>query len=107
MDVLEGVQEWYAAQCDGSWEHSFGVSIGTLDNPGWRVRLDLQATSCSGRAFDRIERLRTDGDWLVCWVEDEVFQVACGPRNLQEALELFLAWSRGDTEGWAGRTPVA
>jgi hypothetical protein len=93
-NVLERLQEWYVAQCDGNWEHSFGVTIGTLDNPGWQVRLDLQETSHSGRSFDRVERHRTDHDWLVCWVENDVFQMACGPRNLQEALELFMAWAR-------------
>jgi hypothetical protein len=41
-NVLGRLQEWYVAQCDGNWEHSFGVTIGTLDNSGWQVRLDLQ-----------------------------------------------------------------
>ena len=24
-----------------SWEHQYGVKKGTLDNPGWRVKIDL------------------------------------------------------------------
>lgn len=33
-DVLERLERWYAAQCNGDWEHTYGVKIGYLDNPG-------------------------------------------------------------------------
>jgi hypothetical protein len=33
--TLTWLQAWYAEQCDGDWEHQFGVSVETLDNPGW------------------------------------------------------------------------
>jgi hypothetical protein len=33
-DLLRWLQDWHAGQCDGDWEHSYGVDIGTLDNPG-------------------------------------------------------------------------
>jgi hypothetical protein len=35
MDEIRELQQWYLAQCDGDWEHEWGVQIGTLDNPGW------------------------------------------------------------------------
>ena len=41
MDELQLLQEWYVAQCDGDWEHSYGVKIDTLDNPGWSLKVDL------------------------------------------------------------------
>jgi hypothetical protein len=31
---FEWLQEWYAGRCNGDWEHSFGVSTDSLDNPG-------------------------------------------------------------------------
>jgi len=34
-NVMERIQDWYRRQCDGDWEHSYGVKIETLDNPGW------------------------------------------------------------------------
>ncbi|MBJ7330653.1 MAG: hypothetical protein JHC95_12210 [Solirubrobacteraceae bacterium] len=40
-DPLRHLEAWYLAQCDGDWEHEFGVSIETLDNPCWRMRIDL------------------------------------------------------------------
>ncbi|WP_239135544.1 Imm53 family immunity protein, partial [Actinoplanes derwentensis] len=29
-DALTWLQGWYATQCDGDWEHEYGVSIETL-----------------------------------------------------------------------------
>jgi hypothetical protein len=28
------LEAWYASRCDGEWEHGYGISIETLDNPG-------------------------------------------------------------------------
>ena len=33
--VFQRLQKWYKSQCNGDWEHSFGIKIETLDNPGW------------------------------------------------------------------------
>ena len=92
-DPLARLQHWYLAQCDGDWEHSYGVTVGTLDNPGWLVKVDLTGTALAGRPFERVEAHRAERDWLVCWVEDEQWQAACGPLNLGEAIEAFLAWA--------------
>lgn len=37
MDVFQWLQEWYIQNCDGDWEHCYGIKIGTLDNPGWSI----------------------------------------------------------------------
>ena len=42
-NALQALQQWYLAQCDGDWEHGYGVSITTLDNPGWS--LDITAAN--------------------------------------------------------------
>lgn len=55
---------------DGEWEHSYGVEIGTLDNPGWRVKVDLEATELKSRRFQRHEVHRSEDDWCVTWVDD-------------------------------------
>jgi hypothetical protein len=44
MDALSRLQAWYFAQCDGEWEHSYGIHIENCDNPG---RL-LRTTASSG-----------------------------------------------------------
>jgi len=34
QNLLQFLQEWYLEQCNGDWEHEFGIKIETLDNPG-------------------------------------------------------------------------
>ena len=34
-EAFNWLQGWYMAHCDDDWEHSFGVTIETIDNPGW------------------------------------------------------------------------
>ncbi|HEY7932200.1 MAG TPA: immunity 53 family protein [Solirubrobacteraceae bacterium] len=92
-DTLIGLQDWYSSQCDGAWEHSYGIQIGTLDNPGWRVRIDLERTSVVDLPFERVEVHNSERDWLVCWVEDRQFHAACGSHNLIQSLDVFLRWS--------------
>lgn len=90
---LERLQVWYRAQCDGDWEHTYGVEIGTLDNPGWRVHIDLAGTYLAEAAFLAVERVGPDGRWLRCWVEDQRFHAAGGPTMLPEMLRTFVDWA--------------
>jgi hypothetical protein len=93
-DGLTWLQGWYAAQCDGLWEHSYGVAIDTVDNPGWSIRIDLAGTSLQGKAYERRENHRSEHDWVVSWIADGRFHAACGPLNLNEALQLFRQWAQ-------------
>ncbi len=99
MDALTRLQQWYRSQCDGDWEHSSGVTIGTLDNPGWSVDVDLRDTPLEGKPFKEHSYwvgggAATSGDeWLVCKVEQNVFRGRGGPFKLQEMIEVFLDWA--------------
>ena len=42
--MINWLENWYSSQCDGSWEHFYGIKIETLDNPGWAVEIDLCET---------------------------------------------------------------
>ncbi|BFV59917.1 hypothetical protein KCMC57_up50210 [Kitasatospora sp. CMC57] len=55
LDPLGFLTAWYTAQCDGDWEHEYGIRIETLDNPGWSVEVDLEGTGLDGVLPDRIE----------------------------------------------------
>lgn len=92
-DVLGELQAWFLAHCNGDWEHSHGVSIATLDNPGWSIEINLEQTELATHSFPRTEEHRTDDDWIVCWQEDTTFRSACGPLNLTETLTIFLNWA--------------
>jgi hypothetical protein len=91
-DGLTWLQGWYVTQCDGEWEHEYGMSIETLDNPGWFLKIDLQATAMDGRTFPQHEVHRSEHDWLIARVVDSRFEVACGPLNLSEAIHQFRIW---------------
>ena len=105
-DALAGLQRWYLANCDGDWEHTYGVEILTLDNPGWSVEIHVEDTPLAGAPFEPVKIERSDSDWLTCWVgvpdrpdrgrvQEEAFQAYCGPANLEEAIGVFLDWSHG------------
>jgi hypothetical protein len=65
--MLDRLQGWYVAQCDGEWEHQHGLSIGTLDNPGWSISIGLTDTGLQSRPFERFEIERTERNWTRAW----------------------------------------
>ena len=96
LSALEQLEKWYVARCDGLWEHTWGVEIGTLDNPGWRVRINLNETPQDGAALEMVKIERSDRDWIFYWAAENQFQIACGPENLSEAIQLFIEWFESD-----------
>ena len=99
MNALVELQKWYRYQCDGDWEHGEGISIGTLDNPGWRIEISLRGTHLEGRdfrgrAYGVGEDAQTSGEeWLTCKVEGNVFKAFGGPFKLEEMIGVFLDWA--------------
>lgn len=95
MREIEELQAWYLAQCDGEWEHQFGVRIETLDNPGWIAAIDLARTDLEERPFSEVKRgSEHETNWIRCWREEKQFKIACGPLQLADSLQVFLSWSR-------------
>jgi hypothetical protein len=92
-DVIAELQSWYLAHANGDWEHQHGITIETLDNPGWSLRIDLTDTELVDHPLDRHEQHRTKNDWLVVWRDATAFQATCGPLNLGQVINLFLDWA--------------
>ncbi len=90
---LDALQSWYENQCDGEWEHQYGVKIETLDNPGWAVEIDLIGTKLSDRVLAETIEERSATDWIRCFAGSGQFKGFGGPRNLVEIIERFLAWA--------------
>ncbi|MFF0868596.1 immunity 53 family protein [Nonomuraea sp. NPDC003560] len=88
-DALMFLQSWYASCCNDDWEHSYGVTIDTLDNPGWHVKIDLVDTPLTGALLDPSKVERTEDDWIHVWSDGIRFEGACGPLNLGELSEAF------------------
>jgi hypothetical protein len=92
-DTLGRLQAWYGSHCNGSWEHTHGVRIDTVDNPGWSVKIDLQGTPLLARDLRPVVIDRSDGDWVRCDVANGIFQGWGGTTNLTEILDIFLRWA--------------
>jgi len=88
-DLLEWLQSWYTSQCDGDWEHQQGITIATLDNPGWSVEISLEGTVLADRLSIAGEQHFSEDNWLVYEIKDLKFQGFCGPRNLSQLLDVF------------------
>ncbi|MFD6444967.1 immunity 53 family protein [Promicromonospora sp. NPDC060204] len=97
MSHLKALQDWYALMSDGDWEHEFGVSVDTIDNPGWTVSIDLERTPLEGRGCD-VEMEYADGEWLHIVCDGKRFKAACGPRSLDRAIATFLWFADLDSE---------
>jgi hypothetical protein len=89
---LSALERCYASQCNGEWEHGYGVRIDTLDNPGWHVRIALHDTKKQDAKLERVSVKRGKNNWISYWAKDKEFQIACGPENLSAAIDIFVAW---------------
>lgn len=95
---LSTLERWYASQCNGKWEHGYGVHIETLDNPGWRMRIDLRDTPKQDCPLETKRIDRAENDWIHYWSEKQTFQIACSPLNLSEASEIFVRWFESESD---------
>jgi hypothetical protein len=100
MSTLDEIQKWYASNCDGDWEHSYGLSIETLDNPGWSVTIDLEETNLEDRDFQRIEIHDSEESWIECWIAENKFRSFGDPNRLEEILSIFVSWAKTQSDDW-------
>ena len=91
--ALGRIQRWYAAQCNEEWEHAYGVTIGTLDNPGWSLTVELQDTPLMGATFAEIKETGEEICWYHCRVRDGKFEAFGGPHMLGKLADIFLKWA--------------
>lgn len=97
-DHFVWLQGWYYAMCDGEWEHDGGVSIDTLDNPGWFVEINLFETSLETLPFEKYGIERSPNDWIDCQVKENKFVGTGGPMNLSELVSVFREWASSSLE---------
>ena len=100
-DSIVWLMQWYLDQCDDDWEHSYGIDIGNLDNPGWTLKIDLRDTKLMGRSFakvehgepaDDLEEWKKTGSWWIAEVKGDRFEGVCGPLDLPALINAFRTW---------------
>jgi hypothetical protein len=89
MESIERLQIWYKNQCDGDWEHNFGVKLETLDNPGWALTIDLQLTSLQGPNFEEQQR-NSEFDWYHIKIGNWKYVARGDPSKLNFLVTYFL-----------------
>src|SRR4051812_27420392 len=87
------LQDWYEHNCNGDWEHQYGISINTVDNPGWIINIDLSGTNLEGYMLELTKIHNSENDWIQYWTEGDCFKAAGGPGNLSEILQVFHDWA--------------
>src|SRR5690349_7674980 len=101
-DELGWLEQWYQEQCDGEWEHDCGVTVETLDNPGWLVKIDLRGVEpealATGRVLAIVGEPPSDSNgnqggliWMTCKIEAGKFIGAGDPTQLRAILAQFIS----------------
>ncbi|MFO0835767.1 MAG: Imm53 family immunity protein [Phycisphaerales bacterium] len=104
MDCMIRLRNWWKSQCDGEWEHEFGIIIQTMDNPGWIVKIDIGHTALDDQDMRVISERRSPSDWCECRISDGTawgsnethlrhFVGMGGPDNLTDIIEYFLLFA--------------
>jgi len=91
--MIAWLSEWYKSNCDGDWEHYYGIKIDTLDNPGWKVDIDLVDTYLEDVEFNKVQIYIDDLNWIHCSVADGVFKGGGSIDKLEEILKIFRQWA--------------
>jgi hypothetical protein len=89
---IEFLQKWYKSQCDGVWEKKYGITIETVDNPGWWIEIDLENTEHVNKKFEKQKQDLGDNDWFFCFVRDQKIQGSSSPQYLGFILSQFCNW---------------
>ncbi|MFV0393965.1 MAG: immunity 53 family protein [Coprobacillaceae bacterium] len=93
MNNLQWLQGWLLENCFIDSDHYYGITIETIDNPGWNIRIQLKDTILNSEKFeDIIIQRENEENWIQCKVENEEFNAFCGPKNLEEVISIFRKW---------------
>lgn len=83
--------------CDGKWEHGSGISIETLDNPGWLLKVNLVGTNLADVEMPHLSEGCDDSSnpesspWIDCRIQNGQFTGASDPNQLPRLISVFSA----------------
>ena len=89
--------EWFSSQCNGDWEHCYGISIRNNDGQSWSFEIGIAETELENQLFESVDIRRSERDWVSCSVKPTVlgnlFEGSSGILNLPEMLKIFRDWA--------------
>ncbi|PJK07714.1 rhodanese-related sulfurtransferase [Lysobacteraceae bacterium NML95-0200] len=89
-NFIKELQDWYIEQCNDDWEHSYGVRIDTLDNPGWDISIDLNDTRWSDIEISLNRFDDSDLNWYQYQVAGGKYLACGGPFLLEKLIQIFF-----------------
>ena len=89
MEILNWIENWYSSQCDGDWEHQYGIVINTIDKPGWQVKIDLIYTYLEDVNIEYELFEISENDWYGYSIKNKIFEGAGDPTKLTFLLNKF------------------
>lgn len=92
VNYIKWLENWFKENCYDEWEHSYGIKIKTLDNPGWSVTVDLSYTYMENKEFSELGVDNSDDDWIDCFVRNNQFMGYGDPDKLEEIIKVFKEW---------------
>jgi hypothetical protein len=92
--TLDRLSDWYLRHCDGDWEHGFGFTIKSLDNPGVSIDISLAETELHDVPFAELKDDYDSQDrWLMCRRTDTLFEARGAAARFEDMLRIFLDWA--------------
>lgn len=94
---LSKLMDWCSAHWDEDLQHDLGVSIGTLDNPGWILKVKLVGTNLSDVEMPELWEGSDDpsypdaSPWISCRIQDREFVGASDLTQLPRLISVFNA----------------
>jgi len=98
-DNLTWLTDWFYSQCDGDWEHCFGIGINNLNGSEGFFKVGISETELEDKPFEAIEIKRSDSDWVQCSISTKIrqgrpmFVGYGGLLNLPEMIKVFRDWA--------------
>jgi Immunity protein 53 len=99
---LTWLSDWYQSNCNGDWEHNYGVKIETIDNPGWFITIDLNDTISNVNPIPWIFVEKSAADWDGYKLVGGQFEASGDPSKMEFLIGLFRNIIEKDTSN--GRT---
>lgn len=94
---IKKLQDWIISECNGDWEHSFGVTIESSDNPGWIIKIDLEETKLADRGPIEKRWAQSKDNWQNISITHSAFEASCSLTKLEDTIDEFIYFSNNFT----------
>ncbi|EMN43445.1 Imm53 family immunity protein [Leptospira weilii] len=87
--MFSWLMKWYESQCDGDWEHEYGLKINTNKDQTWQVEIDIRFTELHDFELDTALEQKGTSNWYSFSIKDGRFLAEGDSKKLRTILEKF------------------